>query len=167
MKRWKAAALLFVAAMIISSSMVFAFSGNPSGSRPSIKVGNVYVDYIGMNLNSTHSLLHVNGSPQLVDVHIYFEQNISGYLSYIYITTTQFKILYWVYHNGTFQEKFTPGNTNFYGSSLYHNASATPFSISDTPSSYISLRAEATVSEYSGPLSIHIVLSGVPGGVIY
>lgn len=131
-----------------------------------IDVNQISIGSAGMVVNSTNSSTFVNGTPPKIFISIFFHSNISKNVSWVYITTTEFTLQYWEYHNNTSQERFNTTKTHFCGTLPAGNASAS-ISLSSIQAPYLTLCVTPNVYVYTGYISVHIVFSNIPGDAIY
>jgi hypothetical protein len=131
-----------------------------------IDVSEISIGSAGMVINSTNSSTFVNGSPPKIFINIYFHSNMTENVSWVYITTTEFTLEYWTYHNDSHNERWNTTRTPFCGTLPAGNASV----LSVQPKGqepYLTLCAVPDVYTYTGYISVHIVFKGIPGDEIY
>lgn len=155
---------VFLAAVIIASGYgIMAFTSNKQ--TQSLTFSDVYLSYAGADPNSTYSYHVYNGTPARLEVDAQFDSNISANLSYIYITTPGFTLENWTYQYGSYVLHSNTENSTFIGSS--GSSGILSVSTISALTSRLTINIVSNEQHYNGSISIHVVFSGMPGGVVY
>lgn len=158
--------VILIASVVIASAygIMYHLKGT---QKETISLNNVYVSYAGADPGSTYQYHVFNGSPAGLQVEVHFDsgQNYSSNLSYVYVTTPEFAVQNWTYHFGSYVIHSGDENSTFIGST--GSVWAIPDSASSVLSSTLVINIISTVQDYNGPISIHVVFTGMPVGVVY
>lgn len=158
---------IFIACIVLASAYGI-ISGIGANPVETLSPSDVYVNYAGANPNSTYQYKAANGSPATLQLVISFDPgvNISSKLSYVYVTTPNLNVENWTYHYGSYSLKSASGNSSFIGS-IGSNRIYTDSSAISAMQSTLEINIISTMVQYSGSISVHVVFTGIPIGVVY
>ncbi len=151
--------------IIIFLSMYYTSLSVTHESFGKVIVSKVYVNYAGFDPKSSYSYSVLNGSPAHIYVKIEFQANVSSNISYVYVTTPQFKVANWTYTFGNYTFQSGPINSTFIGSIWVQNLFST--NVTSYLNSELYINIISLVRYYNGLVSVHVVFTGIPLGAVY